>query len=47
LFAENKSPEIDDEEALIILELLARILEYDPQRRPNAEELLKEAWFSS
>lgn len=47
LFAENKSPEIDDQEALIILELLARILEYDPQRRPNAEELLKEAWFSS
>lgn len=40
-------PEIDDEEALIVLELLARIFEYDPQKRPTAEQLLEEAWFLS
>jgi serine/threonine protein kinase len=47
LFAKNKSPEIDEEEAAIVVPLMRRILEYDPVQRPTAEELLKHPWFSS
>lgn len=47
MFANNKSPEIGDEEAAILVPLMRRILEYDPAQRPTAEELLKHPWFSS
>ncbi|KAH3978977.1 hypothetical protein HBH70_097650 [Parastagonospora nodorum] len=47
LFAKNKSPEIGEEEAAIVVSLMRRILEYDPEQRPTAEELLKNPWFSS
>jgi len=47
LFAKNKSPEIDEDEAAIVVPLMRRILEYDPAQRPTAEELLKHPWFSS
>ncbi|KAH9874832.1 hypothetical protein J1614_004319 [Plenodomus biglobosus] len=47
LFNQNRSPEIDDEEAAILIALMRQILEYDPQSRPAAEDLLKHPWFSS
>lgn len=47
LFRENKSPEIDDDESTILVALMLQILEFDPQLRPSAEDLLKHPWFSS
>jgi serine/threonine protein kinase len=47
LFAKNKSPEVDEEEAAIVVSLMRQILEYDPALRPSADELLKHPWFSS
>jgi serine/threonine protein kinase len=47
LFAKNKSPEVDEEEAATVVSLMRQILEYDPALRPSADELLKHPWFSS
>jgi serine/threonine protein kinase len=47
LFIENRSPEIGDGESAILLALMRQILQYDPQSRPTAEDLLKHPWFSS
>ncbi|KAF2012463.1 putative serine protein kinase [Aaosphaeria arxii CBS 175.79] len=46
LFAEEKSPEIDDEESAVVCSLMQQIFEYDPAKRPSAEDLLKHPWFS-
>ncbi|KAJ4363765.1 hypothetical protein N0V95_000959 [Ascochyta clinopodiicola] len=45
-FAKNKHPDIDDEEAAVICQLIRDILVYDPAERPSAAELLKHPWFS-
>jgi serine/threonine protein kinase len=47
LFVENRSPEIDEEESVIVLALMQRIFEYDPQFRPTGSDLLQHPWFSS
>jgi serine/threonine protein kinase len=47
LFAEHKSPEVDKEELAVVLGLMRQILEFDPKKRPTAEDLLKHPWFSS
>lgn len=46
LFAENKSPEITDEEEQVLVPLMRRILDFEPAQRPSAEELLQHPWFS-
>ena len=38
-------PEIDEEEARRIKTLIRRILQYDPSKRPSAEEILRDPWF--
>ncbi|KAF9701433.1 hypothetical protein EKO04_000677 [Ascochyta lentis] len=45
-FAKRKHPDIDDEEAAVICQLIREILVYDPAERPSAAELLKHPWFS-
>jgi serine/threonine protein kinase len=47
LFAGHKSPEIDDEKSAVLVLLMRQILEYDPSKRPSAEDLLKHSWFSN
>lgn len=47
LFIDNRSPEIDVEESVILIALMRKILEYDPQLRPTAEYLLEHPWFLS
>jgi serine/threonine protein kinase len=46
LFADNKSPEVNDEEMAVLVPLMLQILEFDPAKRPTAEDLLKHPWFS-
>ena len=46
LFNENKNPEIDDEEAAVVISILRQILKFDPEERPIADELLKHPWFA-
>jgi serine/threonine protein kinase len=46
LFAENKSPEIGDDEAAVVCELMRRMLEYDAAKRPSAVELLEHPWLA-
>lgn len=45
-FAKSKHPDIDDEEAATICQLIWKILVYAPAERPSAEELFKHPWFS-
>ncbi|KAJ4984062.1 serine/threonine-protein kinase SRPK3 [Stagonosporopsis vannaccii] len=45
-FANQKHPDIDEEEADVICRLIRSILVYDPAQRPTAEELLQHPWFS-
>lgn len=45
-FAAVRHPDIDEEEATVICQLIRRILAYDPAERPSAEELLKHPWFA-
>jgi serine/threonine protein kinase len=40
-FARAKHPDIDDEEAAAICQLIRKLLTYDPAERPTSEELLK------
>jgi serine/threonine protein kinase len=47
LFMENESPEIDDAGSALLIALVRKILQYDPQLRPTAEDLLKYSWFLS
>lgn len=45
-FASVEHPEIDEDEAAVICQLIRKILVYDPAERPSAEELLKDPWFA-
>lgn len=47
LFASHKPAEIDDEEASMILEMLQKMFQYDPKKRPTAAELLEEPWMAA
>ncbi|KAH6637570.1 kinase-like domain-containing protein [Boeremia exigua] len=44
-FAKKKHPDIDDEEAAVICQLIREVLMYDPAERATAEQLLKHPWF--
>ncbi|KAF1951326.1 kinase-like protein [Byssothecium circinans] len=46
LFAKHKSDEIDDSESEVVCSIIRQILDYDPAKRPSAEDLLKHPWFS-
>lgn len=45
MFAEEKHPDINDEEAEVVCGLIRSILVYDPAKRPSAEEILEHPWF--
>ncbi|KAJ8105415.1 hypothetical protein OPT61_g10192 [Boeremia exigua] len=45
-FAEAKHPDIGDDEAAVICQIIQKILAYDPAERPTAAELLEHPWFS-
>jgi len=46
LFAQNKPADINDEESEVLCSLMLQILDYDPEKRPSAVDLLKHPWFS-
>ncbi|KAH7311623.1 putative serine protein kinase [Stachybotrys elegans] len=42
---DQAAPDIDEEEAVEIKQLIRRILTYDPVNRPTATEILSDPWF--
>ena len=40
-------PDLDEEEARRVKALVRQILQYDPTKRPTAEEILSDPWFAS
>lgn len=44
-FGQNKPDDIDEDESKVITELIRGILQYEPSRRPTAEQLLGHEWF--
>ncbi|PSN62506.1 kinase-like protein [Corynespora cassiicola Philippines] len=47
LFEKNKPSSIDEEESKVICELIRQIMDYDPEKRPSAEDLLNHPWILS
>ncbi|KAK8037640.1 CMGC/SRPK protein kinase [Apiospora marii] len=45
-FFDEAKPDLDEEEAGKVKALVRRILQYDPEKRPSAAELLRDPWFS-
>jgi non-specific serine/threonine protein kinase len=43
---DRTSPELTDEEANQVKALIRRTLQYDPSKRPSAEETLSDPWFT-
>ncbi|KAF5566762.1 CMGC SRPK kinase [Fusarium phyllophilum] len=43
---DKKSPEMTEEEAQEVKKLIRWILQYDPAKRPSAEEILRHPWFA-
>lgn len=43
---DEASPDISDEESRMVKNLILRILQYDPAKRPSAEEILLDPWFA-
>ncbi|KAF5234764.1 hypothetical protein FANTH_11953 [Fusarium anthophilum] len=43
---DEKCPEMAEEEAQEVKELIRWILQYDPAKRPSAEEILRHPWFA-
>lgn len=43
---DEASPDISKEESDAVKALVRRILQYDPAKRPSAEEILLDPWFS-
>ncbi|TQN68513.1 Serine/threonine-protein kinase SRPK [Colletotrichum shisoi] len=43
---DRADPDIDEEEACAVKELIRRILRYNPTERPSPAELLRDPWFS-
>jgi serine/threonine protein kinase len=44
-FREHKSGDVDERESSFIIGLVRRILQYDPEKRPSAADLLRDPWF--
>jgi serine/threonine protein kinase len=44
-FEKNKPDDVDAAEAKVITTLIREILQYEPSKRPTAEQLLKHPWF--
>ncbi|KAF8251481.1 kinase-like protein [Wilcoxina mikolae CBS 423.85] len=44
-FHSNKPSDLDDREAEIIIALIRKILQYDPEKRPSAANLVQDPWF--
>ncbi|KAF8543682.1 hypothetical protein BDD12DRAFT_874129 [Trichophaea hybrida] len=44
-FHSNKPSDLDDREAEIIIALIRKILQYDPEKRPSAADLVRDPWF--
>lgn len=42
---QNRNPDISVEEAAVISGLLRQILQYEPEKRPSAQEILSHAWL--
>lgn len=42
---QNRNTDISGEEAAVISGLLRQILQYEPEKRPSAQEILSHAWF--
>lgn len=40
-----ENPDVDKEEAREIKTLVRRILQYDPEKRPSARDILSDPWF--
>lgn len=43
---DEASPDISKEESDAVKALIRRILQYDPAKRPSAEEILLDPWFA-
>lgn len=43
---DEAGPDIGKEEGEMVKELIRRILQYDPEKRPSAGEILRDPWFS-
>jgi serine/threonine protein kinase len=46
-FNKERPQDISEEETKIVTTLIRRILQYDPEKRPAAEELLQDPWFAN
>lgn len=46
-FQEVRPPDLCEEDAVTILEILESIFTYDPEKRPSAEALIRLHWFES
>lgn len=44
---DQASPDISKKESDAIKALIRRILQYDPEKRPSAEEILLDPWFTT
>lgn len=44
-FGEQKSDEMADDEARLVMDLLRSVLRYEPGERPSAEQVLRHTWF--
>lgn len=44
---DQASPDISKEESEAVKALVRRILQYDPAKRPSAEEILLDPWFAA
>ena len=42
---DETEPDVSQEEGRKIKDLIRWILQYDPEKRPSARELLQDAWF--
>lgn len=42
---DQENPDVDEEEAREIKTLVRGILQYDPEKRPSARDILSDPWF--
>lgn len=46
MFRRYKGSDIDEDQAVVIINVIRSILQYDPKQRPTASQLLKHPWFA-